>query len=65
MQIAHLAPTYAAVCALVELGSEAALRSIDRAKIYAFLKAMAIPAGKAIVTLAPPRKQMFTMSRDT
>ena len=59
MQMSHLAPTYAAVCALIELGSETALRSIDRAKIYAFLKDMAIPAGEVISSWDIIRTKQF------
>ncbi|XP_060527006.1 protein farnesyltransferase subunit beta [Cylas formicarius] len=36
-QYAHLAPTYAAVCALVIVGTHEAYRIIDRQKLYAFL----------------------------
>ena len=42
-QIAHLAPTYAAVSALLTLGGEAAYRSINRDKLWGFLCHMAIP----------------------
>lgn len=30
MQMAHMAPTYASICALITLGTEAALASINR-----------------------------------
>ena len=43
MQLAHLAPTYAAVAALVTLGSPEALDSIDRPAMFEFLKRMCIP----------------------
>lgn len=46
MQMAHLAPTYAAVCSLVTLGTDAALKSINRAQIFEFLKEMCIPEDK-------------------
>lgn len=42
MQIAHLAPSYAAVCTLVDLGGEAALQAVDRAAMFGFLCRMAI-----------------------
>lgn len=42
MQIAHLAPSYASVCALVSLGGEEALRAVDRQAMYEFLCRMAI-----------------------
>jgi hypothetical protein len=45
-QMAHLAPTYAAVCALLTLGGEAALASIDRAAILGFLRRMALPPSR-------------------
>jgi protein farnesyltransferase subunit beta len=38
MQMPHLAPTYAAVCTLITLGTEAALKSVDRPKMYQFLQ---------------------------
>jgi protein farnesyltransferase subunit beta len=43
MQMAHMAPTYAAVSALVTLGTDAALKSLDRPKIWQFLSDMCIP----------------------
>ena len=43
MQIAHLAPTYASVCALVTLGSDQALSSINRGAIQSFLHSLCIP----------------------
>eukprot|EP00195_Chlamydomonas_chlamydogama_P014941 CAMPEP_0202909804 /NCGR_PEP_ID=MMETSP1392-20130828/50321_1 /ASSEMBLY_ACC=CAM_ASM_000868 /TAXON_ID=225041 /ORGANISM="Chlamydomonas chlamydogama, Strain SAG 11-48b" /LENGTH=548 /DNA_ID=CAMNT_0049599673 /DNA_START=13 /DNA_END=1659 /DNA_ORIENTATION=- len=43
MQLPHLAPTYAAVCALVTLGTERALLSVDRLKMQDFLTRMCIP----------------------
>ncbi|KAL4432008.1 hypothetical protein ABPG77_000275 [Micractinium sp. CCAP 211/92] len=42
-QLAHLAPTYAAVAALVTLGGEDALSVIDRPKLHAFLLRMCVP----------------------
>ncbi|GBF91692.1 farnesyltransferase subunit beta [Raphidocelis subcapitata] len=51
-QLAHLAPTYAAVAALLTLGGEAALASIDRRGIAGFLRRMAVP---------PERGGGFTM----
>ena len=51
-QMAHLAPTYAAVAALLTLGGEAAYESIDRAAVAAFLRRMAVP---------PERGGGFTM----
>lgn len=51
-QMAHLAPTYAAVCALLTLGGEAAYESIDRAAVAAFLRRMVVP---------PERGGGFTM----
>lgn len=42
-QMAHLAPTYAAVSALLTLGGDSAYRSINRAKLWDFLCRMAIP----------------------
>jgi len=44
-QLAHLAPTYAAVAALMVAGSEAAYRSVDRTKLYKFLMQMKCPEG--------------------
>ncbi|GFH07599.1 protein farnesyltransferase subunit beta, partial [Haematococcus lacustris] len=43
MQLPHLAPTYAAVAALVSLGGEAALGAVDRHGMEAFLNSMAVP----------------------
>jgi protein farnesyltransferase subunit beta len=51
-QMAHLAPTYAALCALMTLGGEAAYESVDRAAVAAFLRRMAV---------APERGGGFTM----
>lgn len=51
-QIAHLAPTYAAVCALLTLGGEEAYSSIDRAAAGSFLRRMVVP---------PERGGGFTM----
>jgi protein farnesyltransferase subunit beta len=45
-QLAHLAPTYAAVAALVTLGADEALRVIDRASLAQFLRRMCIPADR-------------------
>ncbi|KAL2614118.1 hypothetical protein R1flu_025810 [Riccia fluitans] len=44
-QMPHLATTYAAVCALVTLGGEKALASIDRDKTLQFLLRMKDPCG--------------------
>ena len=44
-QIAHLAPTYAAVNTLVTLGTPAALEAIDRPSLLAFLRRMKQPDG--------------------
>jgi hypothetical protein len=41
-QLAHLAPTYAAVAALVTLGTDEALASVDRGAMRAFLLRMAL-----------------------
>jgi len=41
-QIPHLAPSYAAVCALMSLGGEAALGAVDRQAMFDFLCRMAI-----------------------
>ncbi|GAX72910.1 hypothetical protein CEUSTIGMA_g365.t1 [Chlamydomonas eustigma] len=43
MQIPHLAPTYASVCALITVGNDTALSSIDRTKMYEFLLQLCIP----------------------
>jgi protein farnesyltransferase subunit beta len=45
-QLAHLAPTYAAVCTLGTLGTPAAFDSIQQQQLHAFLQRMAIPAAK-------------------
>mmetsp|Transcript_8186 Transcript_8186/g.18311 ORF Transcript_8186/g.18311 Transcript_8186/m.18311 type:complete len:426 (+) Transcript_8186:44-1321(+) len=45
LQLAHLAPTYAAVAALMVAGSEAAYKAVDRQKMYAFLMRMKAPEG--------------------
>jgi len=45
MQLAHLAPTYAAVSALMVAGSEDAYRAIDRETCYKFLMRMKSPEG--------------------
>jgi len=42
-QLAHLAPTYAAVMALAELGGGAALRVVDRPAAARFLAQRAVP----------------------
>jgi len=42
-QMAHLAPTYASVCALMTLGSEEAYGSVDRGAVAAFLRRMVVP----------------------
>ena len=42
-QLAHLAPTYAAVAALVTLGGDDALRVVDRLRLQAFLLRMCVP----------------------
>ncbi|KAI3633902.1 hypothetical protein MIR68_008067 [Amoeboaphelidium protococcarum] len=39
-QVSHLAPTYAAVCALVTIGTQEALDLIDRQKMYKFLQSL-------------------------
>ncbi|XP_044465118.1 protein farnesyltransferase subunit beta-like [Mangifera indica] len=44
-QMPHLATTYAAVNALITLGSDKSLLSIDRGKMYTFLKRMKDPGG--------------------
>lgn len=44
-QMAHLATTYAAVNSLITLGSDDALSSINRDKMYAFLSRMKDPSG--------------------
>lgn len=45
MQLAHLAPTYAATAALIVAGDEVAYRAIDREQIYRFLLRMKCPEG--------------------
>jgi len=45
-QLAHLAPSYAAVCALVSIGNEVALQAVDRPAMLDFLCRMAIPPCK-------------------
>lgn len=44
-QAAHLAPTYAAINALVTLGTEEAFRAIDRPSLHRFLLSMKRPDG--------------------
>ena len=44
-QLAHLAPSYAAVNALCAIGTEEAFRSVDREELYRFLSAMKDPSG--------------------
>ncbi|KAK6913135.1 PFTB repeat [Dillenia turbinata] len=44
-QLPHLATTYAAVNSLITLGGHKALSSIDRNKLYSFLRRMKDPAG--------------------
>jgi len=70
-QRAHLAPTYAAVNALVTLGGEAALESIDRDAIASFLRRVAVSPsrgggfvmheGKAICQDKPARQPSLPM----
>ena len=43
-QLPHLAPTYAAVAALTDLGQPAALAVIDRRGVAAFIQRMAVPS---------------------
>ena len=43
-QLPHLAPTYAAVAALADLGQPAALAVIDRSGALAFVQRMAVPS---------------------
>lgn len=45
MQLAHLAPTYAAVSAIVIGGDEVAYRAVDREKTYRFLMRVKHPHG--------------------
>jgi protein farnesyltransferase subunit beta len=42
-QLAHVVPTYAAVATLLELGTDAALDSINRPLLQGFLERMALP----------------------
>ena len=42
-QVPHLAPTYAAVAALVTIGTPEALDAIDRTSMASFLKRMVVP----------------------
>lgn len=44
-QLPHCAPTYAATLSLVTVGTEAALRAIDRRRLYRFLMSMKTPEG--------------------
>jgi protein farnesyltransferase subunit beta len=44
-QLPHCAPTYAAVLALLTIGTDEAHRSIDRARIYRFFMSMKQPNG--------------------
>ena len=44
-QLPHCAPTYAATLALVTMGTEAALATIDRKRLYRFLLSMRTPEG--------------------
>lgn len=48
-QLAHLAPTYAAVNALVTLGTEEALSVIDRPSLYRFLLSCRQPDGSFVM----------------
>lgn len=43
MQIAHLAPTYASVAALVTIGGQRALAAVNRASMFSFLNRMCLP----------------------
>lgn len=45
MQLAHLAPTYAAVSAIMIAGDEEAYKIVDRSKMYDFLMRMKCPQG--------------------
>lgn len=45
MQLSHLAPTYAAIAAIITAGDERAYRVVDRAKVYSFLMSMKVPEG--------------------
>ena len=42
-QLPHLAPTYAAVAALLSMGGEAALQAIDRRGVLRFIGSMCAP----------------------
>lgn len=44
-QFPHLAPTYAAVCALCIIGTEEAYSVIDRQNLYKFLESLRMPDG--------------------
>jgi len=44
-QLAHMAPTYAATCAILIAGTEDAYKAVDRAKMYKFLMRMKSPSG--------------------
>lgn len=48
-QMPHLAPTYAAVCALCILGTEEAFEVIDRKKLYSFLMDCRTPEGAFVM----------------
>ncbi len=58
-QLAHLAPTYAAVAALAELGGPAALGVVDRPAIARFLTDRCVPpelgGGFSLCEGGPPR----------
>lgn len=43
-QLPHLAPTYAALAALTELGLPVALAVVDRRGVAAFIERMAVPS---------------------
>ncbi|XP_071801144.1 protein farnesyltransferase subunit beta-like [Asterias amurensis] len=45
LQFAHLAPTYAAVLALMTIGTQEAYDAINRSKLQSFLKRMQTPEG--------------------
>ena len=49
-QYAHLAPTYAAVCAILTIGSKEAYNSINRVSLYKFLMRMKQPNGAFSIT---------------
>eukprot|EP00775_Hariotina_reticulata_P002241 gene2241-2553_t len=71
-QMPHLAPTYAAISALLTLGGQAAYRSIDRAALSDFLHRMAIPPeqgggfrmhqGKSVVCLLRMKGNRATLT---